>query len=310
MVFLLLAALLSGCVGIPTDPILRTGPGANFNPEEVKNYRDTQDRVLAQLYLSAGLEKEHNTGKAKEPTGTIDWSKVINAGIDYADQRCEAYMHALFRLNRDKSTAVSQVGLLGGATAGIQAATSALAKEVAITAVLFGLASSTIENYSSNLLYELEPSSVRSLVKGLQAAYKSNLPTTYDTKPAAIAVIRGYAVLCVPANIEAEVNLAVKKSQPDAKKGDGATGQPPAVSHNLPVATISEIGDAQRINRAVASLIKDKTKLAEINRILKEIDGRHKDIPDFQTAADAIENAFREMTPADTSKWLKSLGIR
>jgi len=158
---------------------------------------------------------------------------VINAGMDYADQRCEAYLHALFRLNRDKSTAVSQIGLVGAATAGILAAVKATAKEVAITAILFGLAASTVENYSSNLLYELEPSSVRTLVKGLQAGYRGGLPSpvNYNTRPASVAVMRGYAALCVPANIEAEVNLAVKKSVPSTSPGDASKGQPPVTTH-------------------------------------------------------------------------------
>lgn len=97
---------------------------------------------------------------------------MINAGMDYADHRCEAYLHALFRLNRDKNTAVSQIGLVGAATAGVLAAVAATAKEVAVTAILFGLAGSSVENNSSNLLFDLEPSSVRTLVRGLQVEYR------------------------------------------------------------------------------------------------------------------------------------------
>lgn len=301
----MLATLLSGCVGMRPDPILRTGPGVDFDSTQLKNFRENQDKILQELYQSAGLAEN------QKPVNAADWGKVINAGMDYADQKCEAYMHALFRLNRDKNTAVSQIGLVGAATAGILAAASATAKEVAITAILFGLAGSTVGNYSSNLLYELEPSSVRTLVKGLQTGYRAGLPSPldYNTRPAAVAVMRGYATLCVPANIEAEVNLAVKKSVPDIKPGDASKGQPPVVSHNLPVATLMQITDAQRINRAVAELIKDKTKLDEINRVLKELGVTKNDFRTFQEAATALENAFRDMTPSDTQKWLKALRI-
>jgi len=301
----MLATLLSGCVGMRPDPILRTGPGVDFDSTQLKNFRENQDKILQELYQSAGLAEN------QKPVNAADWGKVINAGMDYADQKCEAYMHALFRLNRDKNTAVSQIGLVGAATAGILAAASATAKEVAITAILFGLAGSTVGNYSSNLLYELEPSSVRTLVKGLQTGYRAGLPSPldYNTRPAAVAVMRGYATLCVPANIEAEVNLAVKKSVPDIKPGDASKGQPPVVSHNLPVATLMQITDAQRINRAVADLIKDKTKLDEINRVLKELGVTKNDFRTFQEAATALENAFRDMTPSDTQKWLKALRI-
>jgi hypothetical protein len=308
----MLAALLSGCVGVRPDPMLRTGPGVNFDPQEVEAFRKAQDDVLNQLYLSAGLAKDNDTGIVKAPTDdAAEWGKVINAGMDYADQRCEAYMHALFRLNRDKNTAISQIGLVGAATAGILAAVAATAKEVAITAILFGLAASTVENYSSNLLYELEPSSVRTLVRGLQAGYKGALPVplNYNTRPGAVAVIRGYAALCVPANIEAEVNLAIKKSQPDAKRGVGETGQPPAVSHNLPVASLVQIRDAERINLAVAALIKNKNSLGEINRVLKEVGASASDTTDFQAAAKALDSAFRRMKSDETEKWLNALRL-
>jgi hypothetical protein len=339
----LLPALLSGC------GILRTGPGVDFDSTEVKVFRENQDKVLTELFRSAGLDKAKQLDAAtpqpvkpqpvkpqpakpepakpepakpepvkpepaKPEPATLnvdDWGKVINAGMDYADQRCEAYMTALVRLNRNKNTSISQIGLIGAATAGILAAASAAAKEIAATAILFGLGASTVENLSSNLLYEMEPSSVRTLVKGLQAGYRRVLPSplNYNSRPGAVAVIRSYAALCTPANIEAEVNLAVKKAQPDAKKGDGNNGQPPTVSHNLSVASVDQIKDAERINLAVTALTKDTTKLAEINRVLKEVGASTADIADFQKAAAALGRAFRDMKSDETQKWLSALGL-
>ena len=43
--------------------------------------------------------------------------------------------------------------------------------------------------------------------------------------------IRNYAALCIPSSIEAEVNLAVKKSQPDVKAADPTKGKPPTVTN-------------------------------------------------------------------------------
>ena len=43
--------------------------------------------------------------------------------------------------------------------------------------------------------------------------------------------IRKYATICVPANIEAEVNLAVQKAQPNATKADPEKGKTPTVSN-------------------------------------------------------------------------------
>lgn len=221
----------SGCATYQNTRQLEAGPGIDFVPGEIKAHREAQDNVLAELYQLAGVE---------EPgPGSADWDAVVGAGMDYADRRCEAYMHALFRLNRDKRTVVTQIGLLGTATAGIMAAAKSAARDVALAAIAFGLAGSTVDNLSSNLLYDLDPSSVRSMVRTLQEAYRRNLQPGYRTRPAAVSVIRSYAMLCVPANIEAEVNLSVKKAQPNASEGNPSRGQPPAVT-NAVVAVASD----------------------------------------------------------------------
>lgn len=160
----------------------------------------------------------------------IDWKKVISAGMDYADKKCEAYMHGLFRLDRNKRSIMAESTLLATATAGVMAALKSAAKDVALAAILFGLTSSTVDNMGSNLLYDLEPSSVRTIVNSLHGAYrKIASEQSYTTRPDAFSVMRGYAMLCVPSNIEAEVNLAVKKAKPGASV-NGA-GQPPVVTN-------------------------------------------------------------------------------
>ncbi len=219
---LLLVTLLCGCATYPNASQVKHGPGLEFKAEELNTFRVNQDAVLRELTAMAGLA---------QTAGDAHWNQVIDAGMDFADSKCEAYMHALFRLNRDKKTVNAQIGLVGAATAGLMAAAKSAANEVAAVAVLFGLASSTVDNLSSNLLYDLDPSSVRTLVKTLQSRYRSSLQTGYGSRPAALRVIRAYAMLCVPANIEAEVNLAVKGATPFVNQGDPGSGQPPEVSN-------------------------------------------------------------------------------
>lgn len=214
---------LTGCAAIQNSGRVKDGPGIDFSAAELKEYRTNQDAVLAEL---AALARDPQSQQAP------NWDAVIAAGMDYADSKCEAYLHALFRLNRDRKTATTQIGLLGSAAAGLMAAAESAARDVAMVAIAFGLAGSSVDNLSSNLLYDLDPSSVRTLVKSLQAAYRQGVPTGYSSRPAAFSVIRGYAALCLPTSIEAEVNLAVKKAQPSAESGDAAKGRPPAVSNS------------------------------------------------------------------------------
>jgi hypothetical protein len=220
-----IALASGGCATYSNGTIVRDGPGAEFSASELNTFRKNQDAVLVEL-----VQLAQATGAPAD--APPDWDAVIAAGMDYADGKCEAYMHALFRLNRDRKTTTSQIGLLGAATAGILAAVEAAAKDMAITAIAFGLASSTVDNLSGNLLYNLDPSSVRSLVKGQQAKYREVQGRGYSNRPAAMRVIRGYAALCLPANIEAEVNIAVKQVEPQGNPGDPASGQPPTVSNS------------------------------------------------------------------------------
>ena len=108
-------------------------------------------------------------------------------------------------------------------------------ESVMISGIAFGLASSTVDNLSSNLLYELDPSSVRALVQTMQAKYRQALGVGYLTRPAAATAIRRYATLCLPASIEAEVNLSVKKADPGAVQAEPAKGQPPSVTNGVTI---------------------------------------------------------------------------
>lgn len=219
---LLVALGAAGCSTYRHGVQVQDGPGLEFKAAEVQGFAENQEAVLKQLRVLAG---------AADPPAGLDWDRIIDAGMDFADSRCEAYLHALFRLDRDKKTVTAQLGLLGTATAGLMAAAESAARDVAAAAVLFGLTGSTVDNLASNLLYELDPSSVRTLVKSLQSGFRASRQPGYDSRPAAMRVIRAYAMLCVPANIEAEVNLAVKQAQPLASEGNPATGQPPEVSN-------------------------------------------------------------------------------
>lgn len=227
IVALTIALVISGCATIKNGRQLESGPGLQFDAAELASYRESQDKVLTEL-VKLTVEPDAATPATR-------WDDVIAAGMDYADGKCEAYMHALFRLNRDRRTTTTQIGLLGTAAAGIMAAVDSAARDVAIVAIAFGLASSTVDNLSSNLLYELDPSSVRALVQTMQAKYRQALGVGYLTRPAAATAIRRYAMLCLPASIEAEVNLSVKKADPDAVKAEPAKGQPPSVTNGVTI---------------------------------------------------------------------------
>lgn len=223
-VLLAILFLLCGCATeLRSNVKLAKNQGADFTAAEITQSTADQEKILEALRRRAGL--------GATLAVTSEWDVVIAAGIEYADAKCEAYMGALVRLNRDKKTTASEIGLVGTAAAGVMAAAQSAARDIAMVAIAFGLASSTVDNLGGNVLYEIEPSSVRAMVKALQAKYKAALAPGYVTRPAAMNVIRGYAALCTPANIEAELNHAIKNAEPQVAAGDPASGRAPEVSN-------------------------------------------------------------------------------
>lgn len=245
-----IVALVSGCAASGRVDLAKQGPGTDPNPTEMTDFRTAQDKLLIELIAAATPPTTAASAPATRVTGGVvithtggvTWDQVIRVGMDYADRRCEDYLHALYRLDRDRKTAVAQTGLLGSATAGVQAALGMAAKEVAIVAILFGLGASTIDNVAGNLLYQLEPSSVRTLVNAQQLHFRDTLRDGYLDRPAAMNVLRRYALLCVPANIESEVNLAVKKTHPEVKSGDPSKGLAPVVTNSTIAVSTTSFG--------------------------------------------------------------------
>src|SRR6185503_6636536 len=132
--------------------------------------------------------------------------------------------------NRAKARTTNQLTLAGAATSAILGAVAASTQALTITAVAFGLAGATVENVGSGLLYDLDPSAVRDLVRKLQVNYENALPPEgYKDRSGAFRALQGYIALCLPPSIETQVTNSVKNAKTDVQSGNAETGTPPIV---------------------------------------------------------------------------------
>lgn len=76
---------------------------------------------------------------------------------------------------------------------------------------------------------------------------------------------------------------------------------------NLQPANNQQIIDITAINLKVAALVKDPTKLVEINRVLKDVGAQKSDFTSFADAANSLESLFRDVQPDDMQKWNDAL---
>jgi hypothetical protein len=263
-----LALAVSGCSLTEQSQRFQTvlqGAQIDQDADEVRRYRENQDRVLREFAIDAGVIRlpaeavtteallmTTTTAPASATTlATLDssqWKRVVGAGYNYIDRQCEKYIQAIFEIDRARKAVTTQITVTGAATAAIMGLASASAKAIAVTAAAFGLAAATSENLYGTLLYQLEPSSVRSLVEKMQDAVRVwYVSATFNDRTQAVEGIQRYVATCLPASIEAKVNEVVK----DARISPPVTS-PTAVSTPAAASTTSPTTTPQAGSEAPA----------------------------------------------------------
>jgi hypothetical protein len=242
---------LAGCAtGLQEKRKYLGGVDVEINQTDVGGYAESQTAVMNHFVVLSG--------QATGDDSKVEWRRVVDAGIDYVDARCERYIDSIFWFNRAKNGVKSQIDIVGTATAGILGATEAAAKSISLTAIAFGLGSQSVENYGKGLLYEIDPASLREVVEKSQGAYIDGLQgVTYTSRPAAMRAIRGYLVFCLPATLESQVNKAVANSEfqtVTTREGAGKTDVVPKVDQVRPEAVVypaTAVAQAQEVREAI-----------------------------------------------------------
>ncbi len=253
--------MLSGC-GTPfdltrkqaDDNLLLDGAGGDISPKVAQAYADNQDKYLKIFAHIGGVKGAAGNEPNLENLSSDDWKLVTNGGVIYVTGQCEDYLHAIWELNRARQATNNEIGYANSLVMAVMGALKASSASLAITGSAFGFASSTSENLYSSVLYQLEPSSVNSLVHNGEDAVKQSIASTMAASPPsmaapagaaapaesgaskttpygrneAVSAIRLYLSVCMPHNIEAMVNIAVKNSTTTVQKAGGASTTPPA----------------------------------------------------------------------------------
>jgi len=208
----LLALLVGGCstgnaIKRQMSDVLR-GPDYLYKADE--SLGEDQTRLAAWRVMIA--DRAGLTAETYKLPGNLGQYRL--GGFTFVDGQCNTYLDALRRFNIEKRTVVSQLGITQTAVAGALGAASVAAQELALTAVGFGLAGSTVDTVSSGLLYELEPALVADIVQRAQAKYRQGVLTnkTLANLAEAEADIWGYAELCTPNQIEIFVKQSTQTS--------------------------------------------------------------------------------------------------
>ncbi len=269
---ILTALLMMGCASNAERYNVLDGIGARIDPVETKESTAELDEALKFFYQRAGLGEAPSRNNA-------DWDEVIYAGFDYIDERCEVYVDALHWYNRAQSAAIKEVSIVASVTSTLVALTGGGEVTLGILAAAFGLVSETIDNTSSALLYQMDPSAVGAVIDGSRSAFEAALLESdrlskFRSKVKATRLIRRYLSLCLPAGIERQINQTLTK-----QNFEGLTGPDGVIPTVVPVGT-SETGRLQaeraleqsRAERARARADFDGVNAAQRRRISAQAD--------------------------------------
>jgi hypothetical protein len=212
----LLVALIGGC-GLIQDQM-------DSSRVSLRGIQPTVEQInfagvaAAQDGLIQALQDQAQLGGQTLSYQDPRWSLVMKAGIQLINGRCDQYLDALFRFNREQRAARQGLTAVGAATSGIMGLTNVAGMPIAIVATAFGLAATLFDAGVTSVLFLVEPSALRNIVIQGRLIYLDGLLqrthnlADINTRPDVMLGLQGYLTQCSPAAIEANINNAANGS--------------------------------------------------------------------------------------------------
>jgi len=235
-----LALLVGGCDTLDWR-YTTEGAGTQLYSPDLANQARLQEIYVGYICQQAGLSYEQSGDIlfCREPSVTGNWQIFVQAGMNDIDRRCDGYLTWLDNRRRSVGPIHQQILDTEAATLLILGATAAdPTKAIAVVGAAFGLASHAFTNFNSRFLFEVEKSTVQSVVLTRQQKYRETLPRLIDNRPAAIYALRQYLRLCMPMTIETQINTTVKLFERGGTAAlDQAAAHPMIDAHTVNTAT-------------------------------------------------------------------------
>src|SRR5262245_20649715 len=187
------ALTLSGCGNGSATSLLYNGIGNDMVAGDSFDRALAAEKYIGLMCQRAGLPLMRAVEDLVQcdysRMAALEYRKVVYAALSDIDERCDAYIASLDTARKEKDAFLRQLRIIEDTTVGVIGLTSG-ASSIAVTLVqqAFGLGQDSIENYYSTFLLSLESTTIYSVVKKQQIAYRQNLDadknrTTVSSKP-------------------------------------------------------------------------------------------------------------------------------
>ncbi|MEJ2117139.1 MAG: hypothetical protein P8Y36_04220, partial [Alphaproteobacteria bacterium] len=215
-VFAILAlagSLLAACHGPSEVDYFRIGIGTELNWSGLAEATKRQEEYIGFICNQAGLSPSVSRGIPycnNAHFSSREWGIFVQAGMNDIDRRCDAYIAWLDNKRRSSEPLLKQLSDTSTAVGSIMRVAGSGADAITIAGIAFGLAADTFTNVNSRLIYDIDHSTVQTIVFNRRNEYRENiLKTTIDNRPAAVHALRSYLSLCMPYTIETDINTTI-----------------------------------------------------------------------------------------------------
>jgi hypothetical protein len=201
--------LATGCDPVQFNRTVKYGIGTElYSPAMARDTANLQ-AYLGYLCVQAGLDLVPSaTGPACfEPMTPSQWTLLVATGWNDIDGRCDAYLAWLDSQRRQRLFVNQQMSHIRTLTSGIFAAVQAGVDTVNIVGVALGFVQDTYNSYNNQILYEIEGSTVETIVISRRLAFREAFrDVIIGSKPDAVRTLRDYLRVCTPYAIRMSVN--------------------------------------------------------------------------------------------------------
>lgn len=223
-----LAIGLSGCAGLSAFRN-RYGPDPVLVATSIEEANANTERVILALEVRAGV--------GHLPPVDPQWQLVTEAGANYIDEVCDAYLRDLFIFNREINRTKDLITLIGTTTTAIMGFADASKTAIEIATSAFGFGASATSIIGNSYLYRVDPGVIKGIVEKSQQAYRADhlqVPSSpIGTRAGMYAALHGYLALCLPQTIDRQINehlanAGALASKPGDKPVAAVVGTPAA----------------------------------------------------------------------------------
>ncbi|MCR4299654.1 MAG: hypothetical protein NUV75_13075 [Gallionella sp.] len=299
---LAMVGTLSGCAltSSADRQSLFNPPGIHASTDEKSGAVVAGQIPITQYYAALDIAKD-------KPKGTDEISDFVDKGIGLTSAYCLRWFQRLDEVQRRldlQEKDFNVIRQLGTAFLGIgKAIPNWVTGYGAANTAYSGIA----ENFNEAILAGPTTAKIKSRV--LDMLQQSEITLRRDAKrltfTQAYNRIELHADTCTYSTVRNLLDATLASTQPtrDPKTG-GIT------IRSLQPATGIQIITMEKITSRVAALTEDHTKLAEINNVLKEVGAPKFDFDKFEEAKNALIDEVDKITPNDTPKWARALGLK